>query len=180
MTDEEKEIFREVNQHMRNTEVKYIRLSLSFIAIVSLIITLISKADKTFDFFSGSTLNLVVYSIITLIGCVVYTKLAWFRVWKEHYIEIGNNIVSGWKITPDKTPYFLRNNLTTGFSYDKVFTYFTSLITTTIYILLSVNIINKVSNCHYTMYIMMVSVILYFIFYKVFSSNITKDKCLDA
>ena len=77
-------LFSEINGHIRNTENKYLTISISYLSLVTIISSVIlNKMILT-------TINInyiVVYILIILIGNCVIILQRWYRIWKEHYLK---------------------------------------------------------------------------------------------
>lgn len=131
-------LFIEVNNHLRNTENKCLTLSISYLGIISLIISIMSA--KSNDFFQCSTLNIIIFTILSIIGCIIYMLQKWYRMWKEHYMNIARSIIADSKINDNMLPYWLRSSSKKGLTVDDSIRYLNGMINLAIFLLLSYNI----------------------------------------
>jgi energy-converting hydrogenase Eha subunit C len=105
-------IFTELNKHIINTENKYLRISSSYLGIVLLIISVLSKGNN--QLLENSFLNFIISVVLVSIGTIVYCLQKWYRMWKEHYIKTCNLIVNNWAMDNELKPYWLRSNTKAG------------------------------------------------------------------
>ena len=177
----DKEIFREINHHIRNTEIKYLSISTSFIGLVTLIISLLYTKKNNFDFFSHDATNILINILFALIGCIVFIQQTWYRVWKEHYMDICKNIVEKWDIEESKIPYWCRKGtVTRSPSFDNMLSYFTTLITGSIFLLLAFNLKQLIENDFFQILLIIGLMLIYIIIFFTIDKFITKDRCLRA
>ena len=83
-------LFSETNNHLRNTETKYLTISLSYLGLVSLISSNIFQ--KMNEEITSNTNNFIVYGLLISIGISVLTFQKWYRSWKEYYLNISKKI----------------------------------------------------------------------------------------
>ena len=77
-------LFSEMNGHIRNTENKYLTISISYLSLV----TIISSVILNKMILTAMNINyIVVYVLIILIGSCVIVLQRWYRIWKEHYLK---------------------------------------------------------------------------------------------
>lgn len=87
-------LFSEMNGHIRNTENKYLTISLSYLSLVAIISSVILNEM----ILTAININyIVVYVLIILVGICVIILQQWYRLWKKHYLykcqEIDNKII---------------------------------------------------------------------------------------
>lgn len=149
MTDTEdgnlRAVFAETNQHMRSTEQKYLTLSVAYLGLVAVAMSLIhTKGMAVFD---PSVVNRIVYIMMIFVGSVVYILQRWYRVWKVHYMEICRRIVQRWAIDTELVPYWLRNSPSgRKVSIDNALSWFTTAVNLAIVLLLCINISKDVAH----------------------------------
>ena len=95
-------LFSEMNGHIRNTENKYLTISISYLSLV----TIISSVILNKMILTDMNINyIVVYVLIILIGSCVIALQRWYRIWKEHYLkrcqEIDKILMGIYKRTDD-------------------------------------------------------------------------------
>lgn len=97
-------VFHEVNDHMRNTEQKYLIVTASYLGLLSVITSSITSST------TGSRSGIVSHFLLLLIGTAVYIMQGWYRAWKRHYLSVCLNIRQRFAVTMDEglCPYWLR------------------------------------------------------------------------
>jgi hypothetical protein len=101
-------MFTEINMHMRNTEQKHLSISLSYVGILTLAMSLLHKDQA--KFFEPNFPNLIIYVLIIIVGAAVYALQHWYRIWKIHYMEICYALTEEWRLPENRRPYWLRAN----------------------------------------------------------------------
>ena len=104
-------LFSEINNHLRNTETKYLTISISYLSLVSVISSIVFQKAIITDI---NVNYLVVYILLILIGTSVITLQKWDRFWKEHYLITAQKIyseilaINQIAISEELKPYWLR------------------------------------------------------------------------
>ncbi len=120
-------LFLELNNHLRNTENKCITLSVGHLGLISLLIPIMYSESN--EFFKGSTINIIVYSILIIMGCLVYLLQKWYRLWKEHYMEIIKKLMTESKTDDKFLPDWMKaQNNSSKFSIDDSIRYFNAFL----------------------------------------------------
>lgn len=131
-------LFSETNNHLRNTETKYLTISLSYLGLVSLISSNIFQ--KMNEEITSNTNNFIVYGLLISIGISVLTLQKWYRSWKEYYLNISKKIyekillINKIIIDEDLKIYWLQKenntnkNIMLRWSADNTLYWFTSLV----------------------------------------------------
>lgn len=101
MNDDKKEfeiaVFGEVNEHMRNTEQKQIAISVAYLGVVGVVISVLPSERGAI--LTPSPLAFFVWALVATAGCTVLALQKWYRVWKEHYMEtIRTTTVNKWQV----------------------------------------------------------------------------------
>jgi hypothetical protein len=105
LKDYEVAIFAEVNEHMRNTEQKQLSISVAFIGVVAVVLSVLPNDNG--KLLSPSPMNFFVYTLLGIMGCTVYAIQRWYRAWKEHYMGVARAIVTGWKVSEKLCPCWM-------------------------------------------------------------------------
>ena len=73
-----------MNGHIRNTENKYLTISLAYISLVAVVSSVILR---NMIITAATDINYqIVYGLIMLIGWCVIVLQRWYIVWKKHYL----------------------------------------------------------------------------------------------
>ena len=167
-------IFSEVNEHLRNTENKYISMSSAYIGLIAVIASLIYDSNK--GIVTHEKIDVIIYMFISLIGCILYVMQKWFRMWKEHYIDVAQDIAEKWNIENSFLPFWLREKAESEFSFDNLLGYFTWSITLLTVSLLALNL-KGVFKYNFLNFIIPIFILaLFFIFTYITNKKISKNK----
>ncbi len=169
-------VFSEINEHMRNTENKYLTISTSYIGLIAVVISLIysNKNNSIIDYKSQT---IIIYSSISIIGCLVYIIQKWYRMWKEHYLDIAQEIISEWEIKNEFLPYWLRKKQeNNGLSFDHILGYFTWNINLITIVILALNISDSFKYYFLNISIPILLVLLFVLFTYLINKRINKNK----
>ena len=172
--DHKEQIFSELNQHIRNTENKYLSISLSYLGLLAIIISIIFNENQTF--LTPKPISIAIYTIICFIGCVVYILQKWYRMWKEHYLEVCNSIASTWGIEEKFLPFWLRKNMgEVKFCIDHTLGYFTAFINFCMFLLLAYNLSLTISSRLWQVLAPIFTFSCFIIFLFIVNNTIKKD-----
>jgi hypothetical protein len=110
-------LFQETNDHMRNTEQKYLIITAAYIGLISVLVSTSNENQLVSNqyLFKPTRFNILAHSFLFIIGSGVYMMQTWYRTWKEHYLNVCVNIRQYFiKIeTQDNSclfPHWLRKN----------------------------------------------------------------------
>ena len=174
-------LFSELNQHIRNTETKYITISISYLSLVSIICSILLKIE-TKNVLNTLTYNhIIVYSLIIIIGCFVIVMQKWYRVWKEHYLQRCQEIDSEFKVEAKFKPFWLIPNKKNPIvNVDKSLFYFTNIVNLLIVFKLCYDLYSS-SNYTFLKFILPIIIIVFYIlFLIIIKLNISVNKSLTA
>ena len=122
-------LFYEVNNHLRNTENKYITISLSYFGFVSV------TSSIAFQIITKDVNDIIVHVLLVLIGTSVIMLQKWYCFWKEHYLQTSKRIyskilsVNKIKIEEELKPYWLRKKKRASkFNADYTLLFFTNIV----------------------------------------------------
>lgn len=96
MKDYEIAVFSEVNEHMRNTEQKQIAISVAYLGVVGVVVSLLPSEGGAI--LTPSSLTFSVWLLLAITGCTVLALQKWYRVWKEHYMDKIRNTANRWNV----------------------------------------------------------------------------------
>lgn len=110
-------VFQEINDHVRNTEQKYLIITAAYIGLISVVISTFNEAQvagSNVSFHSGIFSSLSHFFFL-LIGMGVYVMQVWYRTWKEHYLKVCLEIKQYFVQVENSSslfPYWLRKDIT--------------------------------------------------------------------
>ena len=123
-------VFDQVNEHLRATDTKYLQTSLAYLGVMGIVVTILGNQPGVVT--SPTWLMVAVTAILFTIGFSVLILQRWYRVWKEHYIQILQHVANqaGWSRDQSILPYWLRETqLEATMTADNVFHYLSLLMT---------------------------------------------------
>lgn len=83
-----KDVFKEVNAHIRATEQKSLVLTGAFVGFYLNGFVNVLRGYGVAQSDATSPLIVLLFHLVLLfVGSVVYTMQLWYRAWKEHYIQ---------------------------------------------------------------------------------------------
>ena len=127
-------VFAEINEHMRNTEQKQLSISVAFLGVVAVVLSVLPSSNG--KLLNPSPLNFFVYALLAFTGCTVYALQRWYRAWKEHYMGRARDVVAWWGVPKQLCPYWMvhseahEGTLNLSFKADNLNVYFTGLLNT--------------------------------------------------
>ena len=174
-------LFSELNQHIRNTETKYITISISYLSLVSIICSIILKIE-TSNVLNTLTYNhIIVYSLIILIGCFVIVMQKWYRAWKEHYLQRCQEIDNEFKVDAKFKPFWLIvNKKNPIINLDKSLFYFTNIVNALVVFQLCYDLYSLSSYNYFKFILPTIIIVFYILFLVVIKLNISGKKFLTA
>jgi len=110
-------VFQEVNDHMRNTEQKYLIITAAYIGLISVLVSTFGGRQAPGDPLSidPTIVSLFSHLFFLVIGLTVYVMQAWYRTWKEHYLKVCLDLKRHFvqrQDNPALFPYWLRQDFT--------------------------------------------------------------------
>lgn len=135
-------IFNQLNDHLRSSEQKQLQLTTTYLgALFGLLITTLTNS-KMEEFFKPSIFKMTINVIFLIFGIAIYVLQRWYRIWKEHYIEVLYSIVEYWEIDIKYRPYWLKNiqYKSNALNIDNILYYLTFITNILVLALLCVNI----------------------------------------
>lgn len=101
-------VFHETNEHMRNTEQKYLIITAAYLGLASAISSTVVSSVGT-----ASRATLTSHFLLLLMGSMVYVMQGWYRSWKLHYLNVCQSACAHFfdvAPIPDEKilPYWLR------------------------------------------------------------------------
>ncbi len=87
-------LFQETNDHMRNTEQKYLIITAAYIGLISVLASTSNENQLLSNqhSFRPTLFSILTHSFLFVIGSGVYMMQTWYRTWKEHYLNVCVNI----------------------------------------------------------------------------------------
>lgn len=145
-------------------------------ALFGLLITTLTNT-KEVEFFKPSIFKMTINVVFLMFGMAIYVLQRWYRVWKEHYIEVMYLIVESWKIESKYRPYWLRNIevKSNKFNIDNMLYYLTFITNTFVLALLCINIFYLQQSIIIRISIIVLIVFLYIVISIMFHHKITKS-----
>jgi hypothetical protein len=127
-------IFTEVNEHLRNTEQKQLNISTVYFGLLAVVVSILPTQGN--DLLSPDFANACLYALLLVLGCTVNLIQLWYRLWKEHYIDVCRRIVFAWSIEPKLVPCWMT---TLSLQYREVKRISPNIDNTAIYLTTSIN-----------------------------------------
>ena len=143
-------VFRELNDHMRATEQKHLQVSVGFMSVTALALSLLvpstDRGGVASEFHSWPLA--VAYLVLLLAGCATMFQQHSLRGWKKQYLLASKQLVFGWPIADADRVNWMRTYVG-PYSHsdrarffrlagDNILFWFVALITTCVAVLFSV------------------------------------------
>jgi hypothetical protein len=128
-------MFSEVNDHIRATDAKHLRISLGYIGLLPLTLSIIAGFDAgASSITDASWAHLLAYGTLIIVGCMTVFVQDAYRGWKKHYIVVSSTIAQRLPLEDPFLPYWLKRDpwespYVVKLSADNALTYFTVLTT---------------------------------------------------
>lgn len=180
------QVFKETNDHMRNTERKYLIVTAAYIGLMSVFFSSVTQILYEIEDTSKSDIirSVSTSGFLLIIGLVVYMLQKWYRAWKQHYLDVCLNITDFHSIdSPDQLmllPYWLQRKTPHGtLSIDNLLNYVTVLINFVLITVISYSFFYLVGNVVASI-ISIVLITLYLIFLHLVIRATRRDRFLSA
>jgi hypothetical protein len=150
-------MFREVNDHLRATELKHLQVSVGFISVTALALSfLVPRTPKTSDWelLFHSWGYVVAYLALVLAGCATMFAQHVYRGWKKDYLLASKKLVFSWPIPnldrvswmrTDRGPYAHADRPFFRLAGDNALFWFVCTITTCLIALTEVSLVHLIT-----------------------------------
>ena len=164
-------LFSEMNEHVRSTENKYATVSVSYLSLVTFLSSLSPAGQQ----------SATGYVLMVLVGCTVIVLQRWYRIWKEHYLQVCKCLYKDVDIAEEMKPFWLRDNRRKStLNADDALYYFTNMVNLYVVIRLCSSLIAQGESVFAKFLIpglLFVAYILFLIFIRI---NISRQRYLKA
>jgi hypothetical protein len=131
-------IFAEINEHLRATESKHLQISLGYMALLSLALSILAgpgSGRPRSVIAHATSQQLIAYGAQVGVGCMTIFIQDAYRGWKRHYVRAAKRIADELAIDDRFLPYWLQldpfdHPSLVRVSADNALTYFTAAATT--------------------------------------------------
>lgn len=101
-------LFNEINQHLINTENKYMQIFIAHLGLLTFIMGMFVNKGIG-EIFKPNDENLILYLFIIFIGCILFVLQIWYRRWKVYYQKLSSKIAYNWPIDDKIKPSWLKD-----------------------------------------------------------------------
>lgn len=91
-------LFQELNEHLRNTEMKSIQLTVGYFGVVAIALSIAGTVHGRTAGGAATDGRLLAYGALALVGCIVLRMQVAYRGWKKHYLVMLREIIALYKV----------------------------------------------------------------------------------
>jgi len=93
-------MFREMNEHLRATEQKHLQVSVGFLGVIALALSLLGQqaTERPGWVLLHTWPHVIAYYVLFVIGCTAMFAQHIYRGWKKHYVLACKKLAVSWPI----------------------------------------------------------------------------------
>ncbi|MES9975096.1 MAG: hypothetical protein ABW094_12610 [Candidatus Thiodiazotropha sp.] len=179
-----KDVFKEINSHIRATERKSLIITGAYIAFFSVLLSMVSKQTATGAEENTQWLQVAIQAFFLIVGSCIYVMQQWYRAWKEHYIDVCLEIRKQFLPNTDYPgilPYWLQRNVPESrMSIDNLLKHLTASINFVIVFVICYELLGLISNQKIAILLVAILILTYIGLIYLTDKRIQKSNILSA